>query len=368
MSTFTVSSDRIALARQRRGLALSTLASLLDVTPRTISRWEKGDACPNEDAIQGLAETLGFPKSFFFAPPVDEVPVESVSFRALSKTSARLRDSAIGAGRIATQISDWLDERFELPGMDVPSFTGYDPELAAESLRERWGLGVTKIPNLVHLLEAHGVRVFSLAMDAREVDAFSFYRRGRPFALVNTSKTAERQRFDLAHELGHLVLHTEHEQVTSSREAELQAQRFAAAFLMPREDVISQPLWHANVNQILSLKKRWGVAAMALTHRLRELGMLSEWGYRDACVLLSKQGFRRSEPFRPLEAETSQVLFKAFQLLRRRGVMGSQLAAEVNLTPWELNTHVFGLAPASISGEGEGGSGRAILRIVGSSA
>ncbi|WP_262982846.1 ImmA/IrrE family metallo-endopeptidase [Arthrobacter globiformis] len=301
--------------------------------------------------------------AFFTGPDVEEIPTAAVSFRAMSKTSAALRNSAISAGRIAVVMSTWMGERFALPTPELPTLSGYDPETAARVVREKWGLGTAPIPNLLDVLEAHGVRVFSLAMDVVEIDAFSFFRHKTPFILMNTSKSGERQRFDAAHELGHLVLHAE-ENPPSGREAEAQAHRFAAAFLMPREDVMSLPLWNVGAQTVITAKKRWRVAAMALAHRLRELEMVTEWGYRDLCIQLSRSGYRRGEPQNATVPETSQVLRKILSALRADGISPADVANEVHLEVKELNAHMFGLVPLVVEGEGGGQKSRATLRLV----
>lgn len=340
---------RLKLARERRGCTIASLAEALGVTSKTVARWESRETRPSPENVSKIAEILSFPSSFFAAADdLDELPEDAVSFRAPSKMSARLRSSALASGRLAVQLSDHLERRFRLPVPDVPTLPRYDPETAADVVRERWGIGTRPISNLLHLVEAHGVRVFTLPADIRQVDAFSFYSSGKPICVVSTAKTAERQRFDLAHELGHLVLHCE-ERRPSGREAEVQAHRFAAAFLMPREDVVSKPLWQADAQRILHAKARWGVAAMALTHRLRELNMTSEWGYRDACVILSQSGYRREEPDSRRTPETSQVLGKIFAALRSGPHRSLQdLADELALTPKELSQYVFGLVPFAV--------------------
>jgi Zn-dependent peptidase ImmA (M78 family)/DNA-binding XRE family transcriptional regulator len=362
--SLTLTPSRLTLARERRGLTLSALARAVGVTPRTVTRWESGDVQPAPDKLAAFVDVLEMPEAFFFADEVEELTEDAISFRALSKTPAGRRNAAISAGRLTITLERWIETRFRLPTPDVPTLPKYEPEMAAQVVRERWGVGNAPIANLVHLLEAHGVRVFSLAADISAIDAFSlFTREGTPFILINTTKTGERQRFDAAHELGHLVIHCEGE-VPHGREAEQQAQRFAAAFLMPRDDVMAQPLWHADTQRILTAKRRWRVAAMALTHRLRELGMLTEWGYRDACVYLSQAGYRRGEPFGSITPETSQVLGKVFHALRERHVKPTDLAADLHLTVEELNRHVFGLVPVSVSGEGRGGGPSPNLRVV----
>ena len=344
--TFTPS--RLALARKRRGLTMVKLAADAGVTPRSLSAYENGRQQPGPGTLRALADALGMPVAFLQAPEIDEIPPDAASFRALSKMTASQRDSACSAGRIAFCINDWITERFRLPAPDVPSLSTLDAETAAEVTRARWGLGLSPIANLIHLLESRGVRVFSLAGECAEVDAFSLYWHGTPFCFLNTMKSGERGRFDAAHELGHLVLHTGH-RVPHGPEAEQEANRFAAAFLMPAADVISARLNNATTERILTAKQQWNVSAMALTHRLRELGLLTEWGYRTACVNLSRLGYKTGEPG-GIPRETSQLLAKVLRALRDDGVPPAQIAADLAIPVSELNSHLFGLVPTVLPG------------------
>lgn len=346
--------SRLKLARQRRGLSATALGQIVDVNPRTISRWEDGASEPLPTNVETLSDALGVPVSFFTAHDAEFVPVEAVSFRALSKMTARQRDSATAAGAIAVDLAQWIDARFRLPAADIPTLEGYDPEQAAAVVRERWGLGQAPIGNLIHILEARGVRIFSLAGDVASVDAYSFRLNGVPFIILNTAKTGERRRFDAAHELGHLVLHCGDE-VPHGKEAEQEAQAFAAAFLMPRPSILGSGLRNANIDQILRGKRQWKVAAMALTHRLNELSLITEWGYRDACVRLSQMGYRSGEPQGAIIPESSQVLAKVFKSLRDQRVGPAEVASQVHITQDELNLHVFGLIPLAVEGGSQGG-------------
>src|SRR5262249_24933714 len=161
-------------------------------------------------------------------------------------------------------------------------------------LRFEWELGNRGIPNLVHLLETHGVRIFSLPERLGEVDAFSFWRHDTPYILLDTRKSAEHGRFDAAHELGHLVIHSDGG-LPRGRERELEANRFAAAFLMPEDDVRACRLRNAGVKQIITAKRRWGVPALALAHRLHELGLTPDWLHPATCRQLNYLGYRSSE-------------------------------------------------------------------------
>jgi Zn-dependent peptidase ImmA (M78 family)/DNA-binding XRE family transcriptional regulator len=346
--TATLTPSRLALARKRRGLTLVQLAAAVQVSARSLSGYENGAQEPSPRTLRRLAAALDVPAGFLTAGDVDEIPVDAISFRALSKLTAGQRDIARSAARIALMLAEWIEARFHLPEADVPSLPRLDPETAAEVVRARWGLGVAPLGHLVRLLEAHGVRVFSLAAECAEVDAFSFVWRGCPYVLLNTGKTGERGRFDAAHELGHLVLHSEH-RVPHGPDAEQEANRFAAAFLMPRASVLAHGLTAATSDRILESKEVWQVSAMALTHRLHELDLLSDWGYRTACVDLSRRGYRTAEPG-GIARETSPLLDTVFKRLRAEGIKPAQVADDLQITTAELNRHVFGLVPTAVAG------------------
>lgn len=361
--------SRLVLARRRRGLTVTRLAQLAGLTSRRLSDFENGRAHPSPPSLSAIAEALEFPESFFSAEEVADLPVETVSFRALSKMTASQRDIALSSGRLSRGLQDWIGARFGLPTPDLPSLTSFSrlregeqvpypgeagggdcpAESAAELVRTRWGLGVTPISNTVHLLEAHGVRVFSLSRDCPEVDAFSFWDRGIPFVLLNTAKTAERGRFDAAHELAHLVLHGE-EQIPHGPQAEAEAHRFAAALLMPSADVLAYAPRNPSTNWILQAKRRWKVAAMALAHRLHELNLTTEWQYRTHCVELGRLGYRKAEPESHLVRETSQVLGKVFTALRAEGTRPVDVARDLHLRPEDLNDLIFGLVVTARDG------------------
>lgn len=248
-------------------------------------------------------------------------------------------------------LHDWISERFRLPPQNVPNLgPGLDAETAAQIVRAEWKLGEKPLPNLVHLLEAHGVRVFSLAQDAREVDAFSLWHSAQPFMFLNTKKSAERSRFDAAHELGHLVMHWHHE-VPQGNQAEQEANRFAAAFLMPAESLLASIPRVPTLQDLIKLKKRWKVSVAALTHRLYELKWLTPWQYRTFYVEISDRGYRADEP-QPMQRETSQILNRVFTALRREGITKTDIAAALHIYQPDLDALVFGLAMLPVEGNG----------------
>lgn len=343
--------SRLATARKRRGWTLKRLADQSGLSTKSISTYENDRQEPTDQVVQLLARSLGVTPEFLAGDDLEEIPLEAVSFRALSKMTARTRDRGLAAGRVAIMINDWIEDRFQLPTPDLPTLTGRDPELAAQELRVRWGLGEHPISNVVHLLEAHGVRVYSLNHDNADLDAFCLYWHGQPFVLLSTEKSSERSRFDAAHELGHLILHGE-DRVPHGVAAEQEANRFAAAFLMPRSGVLAQGLRNAGVSQVLVARRRWNVAAMALVHRVNELGLMTEWSYRSACVDLSRLGYRRAEPGGMDAHESSQLLTKVLHQLRSTGAGVGDIAAGLGLSVADVRGHIFGLTPTPIAGKG----------------
>jgi Zn-dependent peptidase ImmA (M78 family)/transcriptional regulator with XRE-family HTH domain len=339
--------QRLILGRKRRKLTARALAAAIDVSPITISRLENGVNEPEDETVDALARELGFPKPFFFAEEVDELPAEAASFRSLSSMTARERDAALSAGVIAYLLHDWVADRFNLPECDVPQL-GEDtsPEAAAQIVRAAWGLGEQPVSSMVKLLESKGVRVFSLSEETKAVDAFSCWRNDQPFVFLNTFKSTERSRFDAAHELGHLVLHR-HGAPQDSRQAENEADRFASAFLMPSDDLLSRLISVSDLDQLIQAKKRWGVSVAALTYRLHKLGVISDWQNRSFNIEISSRGYRRTEP-EGLPREVSSLWPQVFASLWRERITRDHVAVHLHIPTSELDqilVHLCGSAP-----------------------
>ncbi|GGL98825.1 transcriptional regulator [Streptomyces fumigatiscleroticus] len=351
--------SRLALARKRRGMTLVELADRVGVSGQSISNYENARQQPSLATLSAISDVLNFPVSFFSAAEVDEIDAKSVNFRARSKLAASTRDAALAESRLAMELSHWIDERFKLPKVDLPTpGRKMEPALTADYLRSTWRLGEeTSIRNTIHLVEAHGVRVFSLAPEYPEVDAFSFWRDGRPFIFLNTLKSAARSRFDVAHELGHLIMHADDDAGVRTRSAEREADEFASSLLMPRRSIASRMPDSPTTDQIIRLKKHWNVSALALTYRLHSLGKISDWQYRQTVIELGRLGYRDGEPDGG-SRESSMLLQKVFGFLREQGTMPRHVAAELNSSLSELNSWVFGLIVTAQEGEGEVTTGK----------
>ncbi len=187
------------------------------------------------------------------------------------------------------------------------------------------------------------MRVFSITQECRELDAYSLWRGEQPFVFLNTQKSGEHSRFDAAHELGHLVLHWHHD-VPQGRQAEQEAHRFAAAFLMPAASILAKAPRNPSLKQLIQAKRPWKVSVGALAHRLHELKALTDWHYRKLWVEIGDLGYRTNEPEPRIDRETSQILNKVFAALRKEGCSKAEIARDLHVHPQDLDALVFGLA------------------------
>lgn len=333
--------NRIELARKRRRFTSKALADAAGISQVTLSRLFNGKQEPDSATIEKIITALNFPYSFFEKDDADEIKATSASFRSLTGMTAKERDAALAAGSIAFEIADWLNERYCLPEPDLLDLKHeHDPEAAARTIRQYWGIGERPIGNLIKILEAKGVRIFSLSETTKNIDAFSLWRNDEPFIFLNTFKSAERSRFDAAHELGHLLLHRHGG--PAYRSAENEANTFASSFLMPSDDVRTRLPYVTSLNKIIQEKSRWRVSAAALCYRLHKLGIISDWQNRTFNIQLN-QRFGKSEP-QGIEREKSGIWSMVFDDLWQQRKSRSFIAKELSIPESELENLVFGLA------------------------
>jgi Zn-dependent peptidase ImmA (M78 family) len=332
---------RLELARKRRRYTAKILSERAQIAPVTLSRVVNALQAPDDETIDKLIGALGYPRDFFFRDDIDSIDATTASFRSLKAMTARERDAALAAGELAYEMADWVREKFNLPTADLLDMSyEHDPAAAARTLRQRWAIGERPIGNMVKLLETKGVRVFSLAENTKNVDAFSCWRNSEPYVFLNTFKSTERSRFDATHELGHLVLH-KHGGAKQGRSAEHEAHLFAASFLMPPDDVLATIPFVTSLDQIVRAKARWGVSVSALAYRLHKLNLISDWQYRTLCIQINRK-YGTDEP-NGLPAERSSVWQTVLTELWKEGVTKSHIAAKLGIPSDEMENLLFGL-------------------------
>jgi Zn-dependent peptidase ImmA (M78 family) len=333
--------ERVELVRLRLGLTKQGFARALGVDRKVLQRFESGSQLPDH-CVKKLCELSKFPLVFFEGPTPEYPNAECVSFRSLRSLTAGPRNAAIAAGALAFEIDDWITERYELPAHSLVQTDDISPVEAAAFIRSRWGIGVRPISNVINLLEAHGIRIFSLVQETRHLDAYSLWRNDKPYVFLNTLKTTERMRYDALHEMAHLTMHRH--SGSSHPNAEREANAFASAFLMPSEDLTAEIPWVRSLDQLIAKKRRWGASLASLCYALYKMGKISEWHYKGYCIEIAKMG-RDTEP-NPMPAETSQVWAKILSDLWKQGFDLSRLSQKMGIPEHELNNLLFGIAAA----------------------
>jgi Zn-dependent peptidase ImmA (M78 family)/transcriptional regulator with XRE-family HTH domain len=329
--------ERLALARQLAGLRKSELASLIGKSATAVAAWESGTKHPTPAAVAQLSLGLEVDPEFFAVRGSGAFATASPPhFRSLRSTSQLARDQAFAFGMLTLAIADGLERHVELPTAELLSMpvaldaTDDAPERAAQELRAHWGVGDGPLRHVVRLAERHGVLVVFSPPQTATVDAYSFVGACRPLVVLNPIKgDYYRQRFDVAHELGHLVMHGDAE--PGSRAAEDQAHRFAAEFLAPAGEIrddLPQTMNRQAWSTLARLKEEWGISMQALLYRARRLRRLSDVSYRNAMTTITARGWRRNEPGAISLIEQPSLLAKSVELLVEEGRLQERLAGE----------------------------------------
>ena len=344
--------ERLSEAREARGLPVAALAELLGVNRNSVGKYERGTILPSSQVVTRMAQVLRLPTEFFFH---QGIPISDILFyRSMAANSkvARLR---------AERKYGWLKQLFtyvrsfvrtpptNLPVLAVPDDPHFidDPfiESAAMMAREAWGLGGGPISDVTLLMENNGIVVSRIFVDSAYMDGYSSIDgdTGQAFAVLASDKgSAVRSRFDLAHELGHLMLHRNIPQAfvkhpANNRLLEEQAHAFAGAFLMP-EQALAHDLWIVTLDSLRDLKSRWLVSIGALLYRAGSLGWLTEEQRRGLWINYSRRGWKRKEPLDDvLEAESPRMLPRAVKMIvDKGGVPANQIVSDLLLHPSDI--------------------------------
>ena len=325
----TFAPARLRLARRLKDFTLQQLGERVAAAPSVLSRFEQGEREPTAELLDALASVLGVTPEFFAQPVFDEFAEDECSFRRRKGTSERLKKRILAQGTVFGDVVRYLMHEVSIPKFDVPSIpvaTDADVETAALRCREHWGLGSDlPITSMVRVLERAGVVVTRLDAGATEIDAFARHG-GVTIVVLNTAKgSSSRMRFDMAHELGHIVMHR-HIAPDPARH-EPQADRFASAFLLPADgfgpdfSAIRRLEWP----HLLDLKRHWGASLAAIIRRAYDLRLIDAAHYRRLYKALSAKKWRTGEPQEPVSEEPELVRL-AFDWLRENR----------RITPWEV--------------------------------
>ena len=275
---------RLKAARLYRGLTISEVAKMSDVSKQAISQFENSKAEPKLETLMKIMQILKFPREYFYENPEDKVVVGDTYFRSLSSKSNK--------------------ELFD-----------FNVETLAKNVREFWNLGNERILNLVSVLEKNGVIVSTRFTNGKKIDAYSQIENinDKIIAVIilgDDKENAFRRNFSAAHELGHLLLDDFYDIEGMSKveykEMEDTMNRFAGALLVPEEVYRTDLQTNAKteINFYIQMKKKYGVSAAALIVRARQLEEITTNQYQYLMKQLSQKGYRTCEPY---DKETKQM-------------------------------------------------------------
>lgn len=354
-------SKALELARKCKGYTKKELAKILNLSQQTLSEWETKKVIPKTENIIEMAGVLGFPLEFFYVENSNIPDSISMSFRALSKMKAKDRDIAESSGKLAITLNNWIETRFNLPVVNIPNFTNCAPEECAQKLRSLWNIN-DSINNTIYLLESHGIRVYSLIQSCHDFDALSTWYNNTPFIFLNTTKSAERCRFDAMHELGHLIMH---KNLQPNKNQEEEANKFAAEMLMPKISVMQYQNIYPSLENFIELKKIWNVSLKAIVYRYHKLNLISDWNNRALNIEMRKRNFDIEEP-QSIERETSIVLSKIIKMLIEDNCTIQDISYNTKIPVDYINKLMFNAFSMEliIGGQTHKGKSKANLRII----
>ena len=348
--------NRIAMqeARLQKCWPQSELARRMEVSDETVSNLESGQRQPGADTLASLCDALGFPLGYFSAASNPGGELEGViSFRSRASKTKRqnhcLNIWRKQAGRVLKFISQYVN----LPAVRLPqtSWSENDPadslvdraEELAQKCRRLWGIGDGPIANLTRLVESMGVCVIQLDLpDMEEVDGFSCWQDGRPMIFLIAKQSAARGRFNVAHEVLHLIAHRQVpndalEDKDTLAVLESQAHTFGLALTLPG-NTYGREVISLNVNHFIQQKRRWNISMAAQAKRCLQLGILDDDQFLQFRKNLSWNKYVKKEPLDDSVPREEPLMMKqAIEMLYDHGVVrGWQIGKEFNLPPANL--------------------------------
>ncbi len=286
----------ITLARESRGMTQTELSGKLSISQALLSKWEAGLSEPAPEMYGRLAAALDYPADFFcltdtvYGPGLSEFfhrRRQDTPLKAISRIHAQINVMRMHIARLLKAV--------DLPAskikpLDIDEFKGQPAEVA-RAVRQDWQLPEGPIQNVIRTIEDAGGIVIRYNFGTRQIDAISRWIPGLPpLFFINTGLTTDRERMSLCHELGHIVMHH-----SPTQTMEVEANQFAAEFLMPARD-IKPHLDGLNLARLAAIKPYWKVSMGAALYRAAELKRISERTYRHLWMKMSALGYKRREP------------------------------------------------------------------------
>ncbi|MFA5269611.1 MAG: XRE family transcriptional regulator [Methanoregula sp.] len=325
--------ENIRLRRQVLRISLRDLAEQVGVSHTTVDKYEKNILVPNSTILIKISKILAIPIASLLRPESQQIQLSHIAFRTRKMLK---RDER----QINAETKEWLERylliekitgrprAFEIPEGFPKTITSFEEaEAAAQDLRAAWDLGTDPIENLTYLLEDKGIKIGIISGITR-FDALYTEYVGHQVIVVKENLPRARQRFSLAHELGHCLL-----EVNGGLDEEKAMHRFAGAFLVPREKVLfelDETRHKISIRELLILKKKYGFSMGAWLHRAMELGIITPENYLGMLKFFAKKGWNRKEPDDDETKGETPAFMEAMVLkAHAEGIISTSRAAEL---------------------------------------
>lgn len=324
--------EKLKTARLIRGLTLEDIGIQLGISHQAVSKYENEKAVPDINTIKHLATFLQFEPSFFYGDKEELLnPQTTHFFRSGAAVSKKYKEQVKGKVKTFAYLVSFMEKHIKLPKFEIPDLISIGRDFrqiafeeidrVAGSLRRYIGLGDGPISNITALCERLGIIIAFAEMDNEKIDACTVYYKNRPFILLNQAiQSSVRLRFNIAHELGHIVLHSKYMEKdlndrSKHKRIEQEANRFASAFLMPEATIVPE-LSSSGLDYLLILKEHWKVSIQAIIYRAEELGIFTEAYALYLRQQISRKKWRLKEPLDDvIQIEQPKLIKQAIQLL-----------------------------------------------------
>ena len=316
--------------RELHRLTQTQLGERVGVSQATLALVEKNQRTPGPDVAGAIADALDCTVGFFERPLVKAFEPGSLTYRARTRLRAVERSQAHQYAKLFVEQTQVMTESLQLPPL-VGLPDAQDPETTATQTRFALGIhGHGPVPHLINALERHGIVVFRLPVAFETIHAFSTtvdIDGQRPIIILSAGLAGDRIRSNVAHELGHVVLHQNQDHAEVEREADA----FASAFLLPAQLMYESVSAQLNLTMAGRLKSRWQVSMQMVIRRARDLGIIPERRYRSLFQQISARGWRKNEPGE-LVLERPRIYRQMAEVLYGDNLV-SGLAADFNIRP-----------------------------------
>lgn len=317
--------------RLSRGLTQTEVAQATGISQAALSKAESGTDL-DEEKWDVLAELMGVPVSAFQDVTASVAPARIFHRKQKSTPKTAVNKVAAELALVRLRVRDMFGQQRTTLRMHDLEGGFVTPHEVAQEVRRELGLGTGPIEDLVGVLEGAGAVVLRWPLEAIQVDAIASWQEGEvPVILVGEHVPPDRQRFTMAHELGHAVMHKD----AAGGEEENEANAFAGEFLVPAASLVKEWPRHATFDTLLPLKKRWGISLSALIRRGFEAELLDEDQYRGWNIQLSTTGMHRREPD-PGERENPTALVRSIRKSLDAGASVEELASRAYMYPREF--------------------------------